>query len=85
VRVTDQGPGIPEPEWERVFDRFYRLDSSRSRRTGGTGLGLAICRAIMTLFGGKVRVLSSSAAGSTFELQMRGGEAGHPGIALQRA
>jgi two-component system OmpR family sensor kinase len=85
VRVTDQGPGIPEPEWERVFDRFYRLDSSRSRRTGGTGLGLAICRAIMTLFGGKVRVLSSSAAGSTFELQMRGGEAGHPGIALQRS
>ncbi len=76
VRVRDQGPGIPEAEWERVFDRFYRLDSSRSRRTGGTGLGLAICRAIMTLFGGSVRVVSSSAAGSTFELQMRGGEAG---------
>ena len=76
VRVTDQGPGIPESEWERVFDRFYRLDSSRSRRTGGTGLGLAICRAIMTLFGGCVRVLASNAAGSTFELQMRGGEAG---------
>jgi two-component system, OmpR family, sensor kinase len=77
VRVTDQGPGIPDSEWERVFDRFYRLDSSRSRRTGGTGLGLAICRAIMKLFGGRVRVLASSAAGSTFELQMRGGEAGH--------
>jgi two-component system OmpR family sensor kinase len=76
VRVTDQGPGIPPSEWERVFDRFYRLDSSRSRRTGGTGLGLAICRAIMTLFGGAVRVLSSSPHGSTFELQMRGGEAG---------
>jgi two-component system, OmpR family, sensor kinase len=77
VRVTDQGPGIPESEWEKVFDRFYRLDSSRSRRTGGTGLGLAICRAIMRLFGGRVRVLSSSAAGSTFELQMPGAEAGH--------
>jgi two-component system, OmpR family, sensor kinase len=76
LRITDQGPGIPAAEWERVFDRFYRLDSSRSRRTGGTGLGLAICRAIMTLFGGRVRVLASSAAGSTFELQMRGGEAG---------
>jgi signal transduction histidine kinase len=78
VRVTDRGPGIPEQEWERVFDRFYRLDSSRSRRTGGTGLGLAICRAIMTLFGGTVRVLSSSPAGSVFELEMRAGEAGQP-------
>jgi two-component system, OmpR family, sensor histidine kinase SenX3 len=76
VRISDQGPGIPRAEWERIFDRFYRLDSSRSRRTGGTGLGLAICRAIMTLFGGSVRVLTSSAAGSVFELTMHGGEAG---------
>jgi two-component system OmpR family sensor kinase len=76
VRVADQGPGIPEHEWERVFDRFYRRDSSRSRRTGGTGLGLAICRAIVTLFGGSVRVLASSPSGSVFELTLQGGEAG---------
>ena len=41
LRVRDTGPGIPADEWERIFDRFYRLDASRSRRTGGDGLGLA--------------------------------------------
>jgi signal transduction histidine kinase len=59
--VRDTGPGIPLDEWERIFDRFYRLDASRSRRTGGTGLGLAITRAIVTLFGGTVRVVESRA------------------------
>lgn len=58
--VRDTGPGIPVDEWERIFDRFYRLDASRSRRTGGTGLGLAITRAIVALFGGTVRVVSST-------------------------
>jgi two-component system OmpR family sensor kinase len=58
--VRDTGPGIPVDEWERIFDRFYRLDASRSRRTGGTGLGLAITRAIVALFGGTVRVVASS-------------------------
>ncbi len=63
LRVRDTGPGIPAAEWDRIFDRFYRLDASRSRRTGGTGLGLAITRAIVTLFGGTVRVVESHTGG----------------------
>jgi two-component system OmpR family sensor kinase len=72
IEVADNGPGIPEAQWERVFDRFFRLDASRSRRTGGAGLGLAICRAILERFGGSVRVLASDANGTTFQLTMRG-------------
>ena len=75
IQVIDHGPGIPRENWERVFDRFFRLDASRSRRTGGSGLGLAICRAILSLFGGSVRVLESSPDGSTFEMTLRGGTA----------
>jgi two-component system OmpR family sensor kinase len=70
--VEDTGSGIPEAEWERVFERFYRRDQSRSRRTGGTGLGLALCRAIATLCGGTVRVATSSERGTTFELRLPG-------------
>ncbi len=86
LEVRDQGPGIPTAQWERVFDRFFRTDASRSRRTGGAGLGLAICRAILTLFGGSIRVLASSSTGSTFEMTLRGSmaddrkEVGHRGI-----
>jgi signal transduction histidine kinase len=52
--VVDDGPGIPEAERERVFDRFYRVQESRSRETGGTGLGLAIVRDIVRAHGGRV-------------------------------
>jgi two-component system OmpR family sensor kinase len=72
VEVTDNGPGIPAEHWDRIFDRFFRLDASRSRRTGGSGLGLAICRAILELFGGSVKVVRSTSAGTTFELTLRG-------------
>jgi two-component system, OmpR family, sensor kinase len=72
LEVTDSGPGIPEHEWERIFDRFYRREPSRSRRTGGAGLGLALSRAIMTWLGGTLRVRASSPAGTTFELTLPG-------------
>jgi len=72
IRVRDEGPGVPEAEWERIFQRFFRLDQSRSRRTGGSGLGLAICRAITTLFRGTVRVVESSDSGTTIELRVPG-------------
>jgi signal transduction histidine kinase len=54
--VVDDGPGIPADERERVFDRFYRVQESRSRRTGGTGLGLPIVRDIVRNHGGRVRL-----------------------------
>jgi two-component system OmpR family sensor kinase len=72
LEVTDTGHGIPPEEWERVFDRFYRREPSRSRRTGGAGLGLALSRAIATWHGGAVRVRASSDAGTTFELVFPG-------------
>ncbi len=72
LEVTDTGPGIPPDEWERVFDRFYRREASRSRRTGGAGLGLALSRAIATWLGGTLRIGASSAAGTTFELTLPG-------------
>jgi signal transduction histidine kinase len=54
--VTDDGPGIPAAERERVFDRFYRVQQSRSRESGGTGLGLAIVRDVVRAHGGSVRL-----------------------------
>jgi signal transduction histidine kinase len=56
LRVTDDGPGIPAAERERVFDRFYRLAASRARESGGTGLGLPIVRDLVRAHGGTVRL-----------------------------
>lgn len=54
LTVTDDGPGIPEPALQHIFDRFYRADPSRSRHTGGSGLGLAIVDAIVSAHSGTV-------------------------------
>jgi signal transduction histidine kinase len=56
LTVTDDGPGIPTDERERVFDRFYRLEASRSRESGGTGLGLPIVRDLARAHNGSVRL-----------------------------
>lgn len=56
ITITDQGPGIPEAERERVFEPFYRLEQSRSRETGGAGLGLAIARTLIRGMGGDIRL-----------------------------
>ena len=56
LRVADDGPGIPAAEWERVFERFHRLDEARARDGGGSGLGLAIVRDAVRAHGGTVRV-----------------------------
>jgi len=70
IRVTDQGIGIPAAERDRIFERFYRVDSARSRATGGTGLGLAIVKHVATTHGGVVTVWSEEDAGSTFTLRL---------------
>jgi signal transduction histidine kinase len=55
IEVLDEGPGIPEEEASRVFERFYRADTARSSSAGGAGLGLAIARWIVDLHGGDIR------------------------------
>lgn len=54
IRVADDGPGVPPEHVERIFDRFYRVDASRSRATGGAGLGLAIAKQLVELHGGRI-------------------------------
>jgi len=56
VAISDQGPGIPEHDIERVFDPFYRVEGSRNRNSGGSGLGLSIARNIAQAHGGAVRL-----------------------------
>lgn len=68
VTVTDNGIGIPAKDLERVFDRFYRVDKSRSRATGGSGLGLPIVQSIMKKLGGSVRIVSTEDVGTSVTL-----------------
>jgi two-component system sensor histidine kinase SenX3 len=70
IAVTDQGIGIPEQEIERIFERFYRVDTARSRQTGGTGLGLSIVKHIVASHRGEIAVWSVPGAGSTFTLRL---------------
>jgi two-component system sensor histidine kinase KdpD len=69
LRVVDHGPGIPEPERERVFDQFYRLKGG-GRRPEGTGMGLSICRGIVAALRGGLRVETTPGGGATFILTM---------------
>ncbi len=66
VAVTDTGIGIPPEEQERIFERFYQVDASPSRRFSGVGLGLAICKQAVEAHGGRIWVQSSPGKGSTF-------------------
>ena len=66
VKVTDTGIGIPQKDKERIFERFYRVDKSRSKETGGTGLGLAIVKHAAIYHGGKINVQSEVGKGSCF-------------------
>ncbi|MEN3203589.1 MAG: ATP-binding protein, partial [Atribacterota bacterium] len=66
IAVLDEGPGIPEGDIPFIFERFYRVDKSRSRKGGGMGLGLAIVREIVEHHGGKVGVVNRPQGGSRF-------------------
>jgi len=68
VEIADQGPGIPDDEKQRVFDRFYRLDNGRSRDKGGTGLGLSITRAALEAHGGSIAILNNPGGGTLFRI-----------------
>ncbi len=68
LRVTDEGPGIPTEDRDRIFERFVRLDEARARATGGSGLGLSIVKEIVSLHGGSIRVGEAPGGGAEFSV-----------------
>ena len=68
IEVSDNGPGIAADDLPHLFERFYRVDASRARRSGGSGLGLSIVQAIAEAHGGSVRVESSQGKGAAFTI-----------------
>jgi signal transduction histidine kinase len=68
--VDDDGPGIPEADRTRVFERWVRLDDARTRAEGGTGLGLALVREIARMHGGRVSVQDSPMGGARLHLEL---------------
>ena len=81
LEVRDHGPGIPDSEAPKVFERFYRADTSRTRDTGGSGLGLAIVAAIVGSHGGSVRVDTTEGGGATLTVSLpvrNDAQEGHP-------
>ena len=70
IEVQDDGPGLSEKSLERVFERFYRADQSRSRASGGVGLGLSIVAAVAEAHGGTVGARSTAGKGATFRIEL---------------
>lgn len=70
IEVADNGLGIPAQDLARVFERFYRVDRSRSRDMGGTGLGLSIVKHVAQAHGGSIDVSSTPGVGSKFRLKL---------------
>jgi two-component system, OmpR family, sensor kinase len=70
LTVTDNGQGIPADDLPHIFDRFYRVEKSRSRQQGHSGLGLAISKAIVDAHGGSIEVLSQGQGGSSFTVKL---------------
>jgi signal transduction histidine kinase len=68
IEVRDTGPGIAREHHHRIFDRFYRVDTGRSREEGGVGLGLAIARWAVEANGGRIELVSNGERGSLFRV-----------------
>jgi two-component system phosphate regulon sensor histidine kinase PhoR len=71
IAVSDHGPGIPDEDLSRIFERFYRVDKSRARDPGGTGLGLAIVKHLVELHGGRVWAENRAEGGARFTIELR--------------
>jgi two-component system phosphate regulon sensor histidine kinase PhoR len=70
ITVADYGPGIPEVDLVRIFERFYRVDKARSRESGGTGLGLSIVKHLVEVLGGEVRAANRPEGGAVFTITL---------------
>ncbi|NGX38502.1 MAG: hypothetical protein K1000chlam2_01676, partial [Chlamydiae bacterium] len=66
IRIQDQGKGIPPEDLEHIFERFYRVDKTHSRRLGGAGLGLSIVKTIISKHDGTITATSELGKGTTF-------------------
>ena len=85
LEVRDNGPGLPESEHIRVFERFHRVDKARSREMGGTGLGLAIVKHIALKHGGRVWVESRPGDGCSFRIAFPRGDCGEPAQSVENS
>ena len=68
IKIKDHGPGIPKEDLPFIFEPFYRVDKSRSKKTGGYGLGLSLCKKIIDAHGGKIAIESEPGEGTTVVL-----------------
>jgi len=70
IQVSDSGVGIPPADFSHIFERFYRVDTKRSRQVGGFGLGLPIALQLIEAHGGQISVTSAVGQGSTFQIEL---------------
>ena len=70
ISVADEGPGVPQADLSRIFERFYRVDKARSRESGGTGLGLSIVKHLVEILGGEVQAANRPAGGAIFTVRL---------------
>ena len=70
IKVLDNGPGIPDEDKKRIFDRFYRVDKARTRQKGGFGLGLSLAKQIVEDFKGNIQVRDNKPRGTIFEVKL---------------